>query len=382
VTRGPDGGRRPSGLSRRRLLTGIGGVGAVGMVSGLGTGAYLSDRAAFRGNALGAGGVELTVDGEVTDGVVELGVSGIEPGDAGTERFELGVRTNPVRVWLAADCPESDDALADALDVDVSVDGDSVPGGRGALAVVRRALVDGERIDVGCLDPGDALDVAVGWRLPDDAADSLAGTDAALAFRLYAEQCRHVPEADAAASNPFADRACDEPGDDCPACVEFGKADDVEAALAVGDVLPLVELPDGTGPHSIEITAVETKEDGEAVGAAFALVDADGNPGPDLCAVEIKGGQETVRYEIDPVGPATGEILFAPERSETDGNYGISNIVVFVCAADGADTGSDASGNGGDDTDGDGDADTDSDAPGNGGDDTDSDADTDGEEEI
>ncbi|WP_144800034.1 hypothetical protein [Halorubrum depositum] len=342
MTPGRDGGRRPSGLSRRQLLTGIGGVGAVGMASGLGTGAYLSDRATFGGNALGAGGVELTVDGDVTDGAVELGVSGIEPGDAGTERFAVGVRTNPVRVWLAADCPDPDDALADALEVDVRVDGTPVPGGQGTIADVRRALADGERIDVGCLDPGDALDVAVGWRLPGDAVDALAGTDAALAFRLYAEQCRHVSEADAAASNPFAGLTCDEPGDDCPACVEFGKADDVEAALAVGDVLPLVELPDGTEPHSIEITAVETKEDGEAVGAAFALIDADGNPGPNLCAVEIKGGQETVRYEIDPAGPDTGEALFAPERDGKDGNYGISHIVVFVCAADG-----DAGGNGG-----------------------------------
>lgn len=335
MTPGRDGGRRPSGLSRRQLLAGIGGVGAVGMGSGLGTGAYLSDRATFDGNALGAGGVELTVDGAVTDGVVKLGVSGIEPGDAGTERFDVGVRTNPVRIWLAADCPEPDDGLADALRVDMRVDGDVVPGGQGVLSDVRRALVDGERIDAGCLDPGDTLDVAVGWRFPEDAPNSLEGTDAALALRLYAEQCRHVSEADAAASNPFAGLTCDESSDDCPACVEFGKADDVEAALAVGDVLPLVELPDGTEPHSIEITAVETKEDGEAVGAAFALIDADGNPGPDLCAVEIKGGPGTARYEIDPVGPDTEEVLFAPERDGKGGNYGISNIVVFVCAAAG-----------------------------------------------
>lgn len=220
MTPGRDGGRRPSGLSRRQLLTGIGGIGAVGMASGLGTGAYLSDRATLDGNALGAGGVELTVDGTVSSGVVELGVSGIEPGDAGTERFEVGVRTNPVRVWLAADCPEPGDRLADALEVDVRVDGASVSGGRGALADVQRALVGGERIDVGCLDPDDALDVAVDWRLPGDATDSLAGTDAALAFRLYAEQCRHVSEADAEGSNPFADRVCEDPEPECVPCAD------------------------------------------------------------------------------------------------------------------------------------------------------------------
>ncbi|MDZ5811348.1 hypothetical protein U4E84_08300 [Halorubrum sp. AD140] len=348
MTLGRDGGRRPGGLSRRQLLTGIGGIGAVGMASGLGTGAYLSDRAAFDGNALGAGGVELTMDGTVTSGAVELGVSGIEPGDAGTERFEVGVRTNPVRVWLAADCPGPDGSLADALEVDVRVDSDPISGGQGVLADVQRALAGGVRIDVGCLDPDGALDVTIDWRLPDDATDSLEETAAALAFRLYAEQCRHVSEADAEGSNPFADRVCDEPEDDCPACVEFGKADDVEAALTVGDLLPLVELPDGTGPHSIEITVVETKDDGEAIGAAFSLIDAAGDPGPDLCAVEVKGGPDTVRHEIAPVGPDTGEVVFAPVNDSNDKRYGISNIVVFVCDGVGGD-GDDDGGDGDDD---------------------------------
>ncbi|TKX76736.1 hypothetical protein EXE53_30265, partial [Halorubrum sp. SD626R] len=113
-----DGERRSSGLSRRRLLAGIGGVGAVGMASGLGTGAYLSDRVTFANNGFGAGTVELTVGDGVADGVV-VDVSGIDRGPEGrvTETFPVGVRTNPARVWLAAECPD-DDALAAALRID------------------------------------------------------------------------------------------------------------------------------------------------------------------------------------------------------------------------------------------------------------------------
>lgn len=54
MTLGDDGAGRPSEMSRRRLLAGIGGIGAAGMASGLGTGAYLSDRETFPNNGFGA----------------------------------------------------------------------------------------------------------------------------------------------------------------------------------------------------------------------------------------------------------------------------------------------------------------------------------------
>jgi len=343
MTPGDDGAGRPSGLSRRRLLAGIGGVGAVGMASGLGTGAHLADRETFADNVFGAGSVELIVNEAVTDGTFAVDVSDIDRGHGGTETFDIEVRTNPARVWLATDCPSAGDALADAIEVDVVVDRESVTDGYRPLAEVERELVAGERIDAGCLGPDDRVTVEVNWRLPGDAPDEVAGEATDLTFRLYAEQCRHVAEADAAASNPFADRVCEGSDDDCPACVEFGKADDVEAALAVGDVLPLTELPAGVGAHDIEITAVETKDDGEAVGAAFALRGPDGAPGPAVCAVEIKGGPGTERYEIDPAAPETGEVLFAPRKPDSDERHGISHIVVSVCSGDDGDGGDDSS---------------------------------------
>ena len=339
------GSSRPSGVSRRRLLAGIGGIGAVGMASGLGTGAYLADRETFPNNGFGAGTVELLVNGAVTNGTVAVDVSGIDRGDSGRERFDVGAQTNPVRLWLASECVPSD-ALARVLEVDLRVDDASLTGGYSPLADVRDDLLTGERIDGGCLDPDDTVAVDVYWRLPADAPDSAANDSTSLAFLLYAEQCRHVGEADAAGSNPFADRVCEDGEDDCPACVEFGKADDIEATLAVGDVLPLVDLPSGVDAHEIEITAVETKDDGEAVGAAFVLRAADSTPGPAVCAVEIKGGPETERHEIDPVSSATGEVLFAPLNTGNGERYGISNIVVFVCAREGEYDGGDASGEG------------------------------------
>ncbi|MFC7325784.1 hypothetical protein ACFQMF_14520 [Halorubrum rutilum] len=208
MTHGDDGAGRPSGLSRRRLLAGIGGVGAVGMASGLGTGAYLSDRETFPNNGLGAGTVELLVNGELTNGTVAVDVSDIDRGDSGDETFEIGARTNPVRVWLATECV-ANNGLARELEVDVRVDGTSVTGRYRPLAAVRDDLFDGERIDDGCLDPEDAIRVAVYWRLPAGATD-VGGQTADLTFRLYAEQCRHTTEADAEAANPFAARVCDE----------------------------------------------------------------------------------------------------------------------------------------------------------------------------
>jgi len=110
MTLGDDGAGRPSEMSRRRLLAGIGGIGgAAGMASGLGTG-RISDRETFPNNGFGAGEVELVVNDTVSDGTFAVDVSEINRGHDGTERFDIEVRTNPVRVWLATDCPDASDA--------------------------------------------------------------------------------------------------------------------------------------------------------------------------------------------------------------------------------------------------------------------------------
>ena len=345
MTPGNDAGRRPSGLSRRRLLAGIGGVGAVGMASGLGTGAYLSDRETFPNNVFGAGEVGLTVDGTPTDGTVTVGPFAVDRTTFGDrpepETFEIGASANPVRVWLATRCPDGD-ALGDALEVEVVVDdGDSresLTGGYRPLAEVERDLATGRRIDAGCLDPdGGPIVVEVAPYLPADSPD-VGGETTDLTFRLYAEQCRHVSEAEANApgGNPFAEIVCGESEPDCAECVEFGTVN-FGASTAPGDVLQFKDA----GSYEIEITAVETKDDGEVVGVAFRLQDADGNPGPDMCSVAVKGGPDRnpESVDIDPVSPETGKIVFAPLNPDNGKRYGVSNVTVSVCAGDGAGTG-------------------------------------------
>lgn len=339
MTASRDGSTTPrvSGLSRRRLLASLGGIGAVGAASGAGTFAYLSDRETLASNDIGTGTLDLLINGNPADGPVTLDVSGIDRGASGAETLDFRVQTNAARVWLATDCPEDDD-LAEALDVRLAVDDRPVSGDWKSFAAFRRALVDGLRLDAGCLPPDEDVSVTLHWRLPGDVDDSLGGSRTEFAFRLYAEQCRHVPEV--SARNPFAGRVCDESDEpeECPDCEEFGKADDIDGDLSVNDVVGLVDLPAGVGPHSIVVTDVEYKDGDEAVGVAFELADENGDPGPDVCRVEIKGGRKTSPYDISPPRPTIDKVLNAPESSGGDasGLAGISNVAIFVCIGDGS----------------------------------------------
>ena len=340
MTAGGESGRRSSGLSRRRLLAGIGGVGAVGMASGLGTGAYLADREAFRDNVFRAGEVGLTVNGEPTNGTVTVGPFAVDrttfDDRPKPERFDIGASANPVRMWLATECPNGD-PLGEALEVEVVVDGESLTDGYRPLAEVERLLATGARIDDGCLEAGPdggSIAVEVAPYLPADSPD-VGGKATDLTFRLYAEQCRHVSEerANAPEANPFADDGCGASESECPECVVLGTAE-FGASIAVGDVIRLGDA----GSHEIEVTDVETKDDGEVVGVAFRLRDVDGSPGPDMCSVAVKGGPEWSPPEpvdIDPPSPETGAIVFAPLKPDNGKRYGVSNVTVRVCAGDG-----------------------------------------------
>ncbi|MFO8115676.1 MAG: SipW-dependent-type signal peptide-containing protein [Halorubrum sp.] len=198
----------PSGMSRRRLLASLGGVGAVGMAGGAGTVAYFSDRETFASNDVDTGSLELQLTDDSVDGPVTFDVSGIDRGASGESTVDLRVRTNPARVWLATDCPDHDDRLAEALDVRLTFAEESVSGGWQSFAVFRRSLFDGLRLDDGCLSPDVPAPLTLHWRLPADVDASLDGSRTTFAFELYAEQCRHVSETDADRSNPFEGRVC------------------------------------------------------------------------------------------------------------------------------------------------------------------------------
>jgi predicted ribosomally synthesized peptide with SipW-like signal peptide len=207
------GGRNDAafGLSRRRLLASLGGVGAVGVVGGAGTFAYFSDRETLASNVVDAGSLELQlIDDDPIDGPMTFDVSGIDRGASGENAVDFRVRTNPARVWLATDCPDPADRLAEALEVRLTFAEAPVSGGWQSFAAFRRSYFDGLRLDKGCLSPGVDARLTLHWRLPPDVDVSLDGSRTTFAFELHAEQCRHVSETDANGSNPFAGRACNE----------------------------------------------------------------------------------------------------------------------------------------------------------------------------
>jgi len=283
MTRGGDGAGRPSGLNRRQLLAGIGGVGAVGMASGLGTGAYLSDRETFPDNVFGAGEVGLTVDGDLTTGTVTVGPFAVDrttfDDRPGPETFEVGASANPVRVWLATECPDGD-RLGNALEVEVVVDGESLTDGYLPLAQAERRLATGRRIDADCLEAGpdgDPIVVEVAPYLPADSPD-VGGETTDLTFRLYAEQCRHVSEAeaDAPGANPFAEVACEQ------TCVPCEDENDVRVGSLTlrylgDDPATVVVVATGGGGGGTG-TGGTTVFDGEVAPNDTFVIDGTGSP--------------------------------------------------------------------------------------------------------
>ena len=219
-------GGRPSGLTRRRLLAGLGGVGAVGMASGAGTFAHFSDAEAFADNAFGAGEVDIDLALDAScrgcvvgdDGRVHFEFADIDRGDSGRNVLSVDVQTNPSRLWLGTQCPPVPDRLGDAIEATLTAGDFSRTG---SLSDLRRKFAGGLRLDDldgdACLDPtSDPLEIVLDWRLPPGTPDRVAGSETSFDIHLYAEQCRHVSEDAAVESNPFTAFApCDEP----PACV-------------------------------------------------------------------------------------------------------------------------------------------------------------------
>jgi len=186
------------GLSRRKMLVGLGAVGVASAGAGLGTTAYFNDTESFENNTLTAGSLDLFVhvdysedqgsyaqystepgtyvDGNVVgiDGQGSTGeplsiqVSDLKPGDSGEGEFCFSIVDNPAYMWMCGELtanaengqsePEMDDddtpdegELADAMQVTVSYCTDNGEGGNvigdeivsGSLAEVMLALQAG-----------------------------------------------------------------------------------------------------------------------------------------------------------------------------------------------------------------------------------------------
>ncbi|WP_440990694.1 hypothetical protein [Haloarchaeobius baliensis] len=348
--------RERASLSRRQLLGSVGGVGALGGASGLGTWALFEDGETFTGSlAAGAVGVTLDCDGCTTasDGSVSFDFADLGPGDRGVETFTVSADANPMRVWLRTNCPAPVDPLGDAVELRLFHDGDCEGPAAGTAAYpadgswvslneFRTALRGGLRLDhrdaEACLDGTLCLDFE--YRLPDDATWAAAlSTD--LTFEVVAEQCRHVPE-DGVAS-PFPPADC--PELDCPDCVDLGKLE-VEGDLLMPGVYEFDELyapfDDGT-TYALEVLTATNKADDaeeETVCVSFRLLAGESGDGlaesnaPAICSVAVKGGPLTATYDVAPPSTRTrGEVCTVAQDGDTapGGLPAISNLVVSVC---------------------------------------------------
>lgn len=339
-------------VSRRQLLAGVVGVGALGAVgslSGARTQAYLSATESFSG-AVVAG--DLSIDIGCTgctedNGIVSFTIDDIQPGDRIAKTLTVTVGSNPGRLWVATDCPEPADVLAQALRVELRsrIDGytRSLYGGDGTktLSDLRTTAINGLAIEsqteTGCLDPAQSAEIELRLRLPPGTSESLADQSTQLRLLFAAEQCRH--NSAQTASNPFAiiDRCA--PIKSCPpenCTLSLGKVDisDGMMPIEIGDTLEL-----DNSSYKLIIEDVEQKDnDTETVAVQFTIDSTNGHPTPSLCGVDIKGGGRPTQqggdgvesYRIDPPSRSTNELLYSSVNS--GGNLsGISYIEVFVC---------------------------------------------------
>jgi predicted ribosomally synthesized peptide with SipW-like signal peptide len=111
-------------LSRRKLLAGIGAIGAASAGAGLGTSAYFSDTETFQNNSLTAGTLDMSVTANVVaasdywvdqgglsvsavadseDAVMGLEIDDVKPGDWGIICFDVEVGDNPGYVQVCTE---------------------------------------------------------------------------------------------------------------------------------------------------------------------------------------------------------------------------------------------------------------------------------------
>ena len=120
------------GLSRRKMLVGLGAVGVASAGAGLGTTAYFNDTETFENNTLTAGSLDLFVDYEASydsDGAVEnqaetvmgtqdgdpagmfYDLDDVKPGDSGHVEFCFRIVDNPSYMWVCGDLEQAENGM-------------------------------------------------------------------------------------------------------------------------------------------------------------------------------------------------------------------------------------------------------------------------------
>ena len=220
------------GLSRRKVLVGLGAVGVASAGAGLGTTAYFSDQVEFENNELQAGTLALNVtqtihtldqDGRGPDEEKYLGAAGegpvsveepivitdAKPGDSYEFCWEVELEGNPgfamVKVDDVSDLTGADVGTVFADDLyDVENDGDMVTLGEAATATATLTL---------CNEPEEGEATATGDEVPifppegEDVDDSLGALLGALAEGLpvpsgFVEEDEPEPDTGANPDNP------------------------------------------------------------------------------------------------------------------------------------------------------------------------------------
>ena len=174
------------GLSRRKMLAGLGAVGVASAGAGLGTTAYFNDTESFDDNTLTAGELDLfvhvdysedqgsyaqystdpgtfingnAVGGEEEGEPLSIQVSDLKPGDSGEGEFCFSVVDNPAYMWMCGELTANDENGRSEPEMDADSTGGDPGDGMGELADAMEVTVsyctasgeDGDEIVSGSL---------------------------------------------------------------------------------------------------------------------------------------------------------------------------------------------------------------------------------------
>jgi len=172
------------GLSRRKMLVGLGAVGVASAGAGLGTTAYFNDTETFENNTLTAGELDLFVhvdysedqgsyaqwstdpgtfiDGNVVGGEedgdsLSIEVSDLKPGDSGEGEFCFSIVDNPAYMWMCGELTENNENGQSEPESDADTTGGDPGEGMGELA--------------------DAMEVTVSYCTDDEEGDNVIGDE-------------------------------------------------------------------------------------------------------------------------------------------------------------------------------------------------------------
>jgi|GEM_PF-937378 len=338
-----DDATRPT---RRQLLQGAVGIGATGATAGIAA-AHVSQQDSSS-ILIRSGAVSIHVDCSRcfdAGGPVGFTVGDLEPGDSGTETFDISIEENSSRLWFRTDCPPVVDPLGEAVQLRLLAERETsteqlfptTDDGFASLEAFNNAFTDGIRLDEQCLSPADELSLILEYELPSDATWS-ADLETEITFELFAKQCRNIPEADV--KPPFESEPPSCPERRCLDCQKLGtvavQANQLEPETYSFDEL-YGSFETDSHEYRLEVLTVTNKVDtgrDETVCASFRLLeDGAESASTPLCQVEIAGGPDP-----ETEGPATKAEPLEPPTTRThgelctaDGTAAISTVTVYAC---------------------------------------------------